>query len=60
MYFCVDSGSDMADAVGARLLAEEPYYAHTEKRGSQFTTSVTMRISDRFQMVKMIQIDLSN
>ncbi len=60
VHFCVDSASDLADTVGARLLTEEPYYAHTEKRGLRFITSMTMRISDRFQMVKMIQIDLNN
>lgn len=59
MYFYVDSGEAVADAVGARLLAEEPYYAHTDKRGLQLMTSLSMRISDRFRMVKMIHIDLN-
>ena len=59
MYFYVDSGEDMAREIGASLLAEEPYYAHTEKRGLQFITAATMRVSDLFRMVKMIHIQLN-
>lgn len=58
MYFYVDRGSELADAVCARLLVEEPYYRYTEKKGLKFITSATMRISDRFNMVKMIHLKL--
>ncbi len=60
MYFYVDNGENMASKVGAKLLAEEPYYAHTEKRGLKFVTSATMKASDRFNMVKMIHIFLNS
>ena len=59
MFFYVDSGEALAQEVGARLLAEEPYYAHTEKKGMQFMTSMSMRVSDRFNMVKMLHIGLN-
>ncbi len=60
MYFYVDSGAEFANRVGARLLAEEPYYAHTQTKGLQFMTAATMKLSDRFGMVKMIHIRLNN
>lgn len=56
MYFYVDSGADLAQKVGAELFCEEPYYAHTQKKGLQFITAATMRVSDLFKMVKMIQL----
>lgn len=59
MYFYVDSGEVLAHEIGAKLLAEEPYYAHTEKKGLQFVTAVTMKISDRCNMVKMIHLQLN-
>lgn len=33
MYFYVDSGKDFALKADADLVAEEPYYAHTNKKG---------------------------
>lgn len=60
MYFYVDSGEAMAREIGAKLLAEEPYYAHTKKRGLQLITASTMHISDLFRMVKMIHIQLND
>ncbi len=59
MYFYVDSGKDMADKIGGKLLKEEPYYAHTQKQGLKFITSTTMKLSDYFNMVKMIHISLN-
>ncbi len=59
MYFYVDSGDELCQQVGAKLLAEEPYYAHTPKHGLKLTTSLTMKLSDRYQMVKMIHIALN-
>ena len=59
VYFYVDSGEELAQKTGGRLLAEEPYYAHTDKKGLQFMTSVSMRVSDRFQMVKMIHLQFN-
>ena len=60
MYFYVDNAqTDVIDEVGGSVLAEEPYYAHTAKKGLQFMTSVSMRVSDRFMMVKMIHLKLN-
>ncbi len=59
MYFYVDSGADLAREIGAQLLSEEPYYAHADKRGLQFATAMTMRLSDLFNMVKMVHIGLT-
>lgn len=56
MYFYVDNGKDLAQQVNAKLLAEEPYYAHTNKKGMQWITRMTMRVSDRFKMVKMLHL----
>lgn len=58
MYFYVDSGEALARQIGAVLVMEEPYYTHIQKRGLQVLTSMTMRISDHFNMVKMIQLRL--
>lgn len=53
MYFYVDSGEDVVKKTGGTVLKEEPYYAHTEKKGLQFMTATSMKVSDRFKMVKM-------
>ena len=58
MYFYVDRAQDVADKVGGQVLKEEPYYAHTEKKGLQFMTSISMRVSDRCMMVKMEHLKL--
>lgn len=58
MYFYVDSGEELAKRAGGRLLAEEAYYACTQKRGLHLITAATMKIADRFRMVKMIHIHL--
>ena len=44
---------------GAKLLAEEPYYAHVDKYELGLVTRVTMTASDWFKMVKMIHITLN-
>lgn len=59
MYFYVDDAAELARRVGAKLLAEEPYYSHIEKHDFQFMTSITMKVSDRFSMVKMIHIQMN-
>ena len=59
MYFYVDDARAMAAEVGAEMLLEEPYYAHTDPKGMTFSTRMTMRLSDRFKMVKMVQIRLN-
>ena len=59
MYFYVDHAADLASEIGAKLLREEPYYAHTDKKGLNLVTSVSMRVSDRFMMVKMVHLGLN-
>ena len=59
MYFYVDSAEELAAKIGAKVLAEEPFYAHIPKKGLQFSTKVSMVISDRFSMVKMIHLSLN-
>ena len=59
MYFYVDQGRDLAEKIGGLLLSEEPYYAHTDKKGLKFMTSLTMKISDKLRMVKMLHLQLN-
>ena len=59
MYFYVDDAHDVTAKVGGRVLNEEAYYAHTDKKGLGLVTSVSMRVSDRFMMVKMVHIGLN-
>lgn len=57
MYFYVDQAEDLAAEAGLRLRMEEPYYAHVDKHGLLWRTSLTMKISDRFRMVKMVHLE---
>ena len=59
MFFYVDDGQVLAKAIGGQLKKEEPYYAHTTKKGLQFMTKTSMSVSDKFMMVKMIHIALN-
>ncbi len=59
MYFYVDDGEALARQVGATLLKEEPYYAHTDTKGLRFSTAFTMKASDRFRMVKMLHLRMN-
>ena len=59
MYFYVDSGEKLAGEIGGKLLKEEAYYAHTNKKGLQFVTAMTMRMSDLMKMVKMEHLELN-
>ena len=59
MYFYVDDAKELADKIGGTVLKEEPYYAHTDKTGLKFMTSMSMRVSDKCMMVKMIHLGLN-
>ena len=59
MYFYVDKARQVADQIGCRVLQEEAYYAHTEKKGLRLSTSLPMRISDQLMMVKMVHLRLN-
>ena len=59
MFFYVDDAKEVADKIGGKVLKEEPYYAHTPKSGLQFMTSVSMKVSDKCMMVKMVHLKLN-
>lgn len=59
VYFCVDDAKEIAKKVGATLLCEEPYYAHINKNGFSLVTKVTMIVSDKCKMVKMVHLKLN-
>lgn len=58
MFFYVDSAAELAGKIGGgvRVLAEEPYYRHIPKTGLKLSTKVSMAVSDRLRMVKMIHL----
>ena len=60
MVFYVDSASVLAGKIGSgvRVLAEEPYYRHIPRNGLKLSTKISMAVSDRFGMVKLIRISL--
>ena len=56
MYFYVDRAEALAQEIGGKVLKEEPYYAHTDKKGLKLGTALTMGLSDRLKMVKMVHL----
>lgn len=58
MFFYVDSASVLAGKIGSgvRVLAEEPYYRHIPRTGLKLSTKISMAVSDRFCMVKMVHL----
>ena len=60
MFFYVDSAAKLAGKIGGgvRVLAEEPYYRHIPRNGLKLSTKISMAVSDRFGMVKLIRISL--
>ena len=58
MFFYVDSASELAGKIGSgvRVLAEEPYFCHIPRNGLKLSTKISMAVSDRFWMVKMIHL----
>lgn len=59
MGFYVDSAAQLADKVGARLVAEERYYARVPRSGLSLITNMSMGVSDALFMLKMIQLDMA-
>ena len=59
MFFYVDSAAELARKIGsdACVLTEEPYYRHIDKTGLKFSTKLSMNVSDRFCMVKMVHLE---
>lgn len=60
MFFYVDSPKKLAEKVGGNveILAEENFYRHISKSGLRLSTKISMIISDRLSMVKMIHLGL--
>ena len=58
MHFYVDSAEKLAQKVGpnARVLADESYYGGVPQKGLLLSTRVSMAVSDRLRMVKMIRL----
>ena len=58
MFFYVDSASELTGKIGSgvRVLAEEPYYRHIPRTGLKLSTKISMSVSDRFWMVKMVHL----
>ena len=60
MFFYVDSAKELAAKIGgnAKVIAEEPYYRHIPRNGLNLSTRLSMAVSDRLCMVKMIQLKI--
>lgn len=61
MFFYVDDAKELVKKIGRRasVIAEEAYYRYIPKKGLEFSTSLTMRLSDLLMMVKMEHLKLS-
>ena len=60
MFFYVESAAELAGKIGGGFteITEEPYYRYIPKNGLKLSTKVSMAVSDRFCMVKMICLNL--
>ncbi len=59
MYFSVDSAKEFANKCKSKVVVikEEKYYSHIDYSvGIKFSTKVKMKVSDMFNMVKMIHL----
>lgn len=60
MCFYVDNALSLTYEVeDLSVVKEEPFYAHTRRRGLKFSTSMTMKLSDSSQMLKMVHLRLN-
>ncbi len=60
MFFCVDSVAELAGKDrrwSLRTLRKSLYYRYIPKNGLKPSTKVSMAVSDRFCMVKMIHLN---
>lgn len=60
MFFYVNSADELCTKIGdkAKVLKEEKYYKHIDKKGLKFMTKISMKISDKYDMVKMIHLEI--
>ena len=54
----IDTEKFSPEVSGARVLAEERFYAHIDKSGLRLATKVSMVTSDLLGMVKMVHLKL--
>lgn len=59
MFFYVDSAAELARKIcgDACAITEDAYYRHIGKIGLKRSTKLSMNISDRFCMVKMVHVE---
>lgn len=59
MFFYVNSAEDLVTTLGGgvKVLADEPYYKFIKRDGLKIITKISMDISDRFGMLKMIHLE---
>ena len=62
MFFYAESADALVSALGgnARVLADEPYYGFIKRNGLKLITKISIDVSDRFGMVKMIHLALGD
>lgn len=60
MFFYVDSATELAVKIDkkVKILAEENFYSHINKKGLKLSTKLSMMFSDLLGMVKMIHLSL--
>ena len=60
MFFYVDSASELAAKIGknVKVLSEEGHYKYIDKSGVKIFTKISMLVSDRLNMVKMVHLSL--
>lgn len=62
MYFYVDDAKELANEIcdTVTVIEERPYYSRVKNRkGMKFITKISMSISDKFNMVKMISLKMN-
>lgn len=62
MFFFVDDANELAKEIGGAVsvVEERDYYSKvTNRKGMKSMTKISMAVSDKFHMVKMVQLKLS-
>ncbi len=61
MYFYVESLDDFKKKLPVSIngISEEPFYRHIDKRGLSLSTRVSMVVSDKLSMVKIIDVSMN-
>ena len=59
MFFYVDSAAELTRKIGGDdcAITDEPYYRHIDKTRLNLSTKLSMNVSDRFCMVKMVHVE---